>query len=312
MSETASPNPQQEKRNPIPVIFYLALAVIAGLSAYIIYDYFQGASEKVKMEERIEADSLKISDLDARYMAVMDTLLSYRGLNRELDSIIKSMENELSNCRSTFLSSVQRNKINDADYKKQIEELNGMVASLKMQIAQLQADNKLMLFQRDSLGRIVLVQADSITYLADSNAHLEKRITIGSLLKPTVIEAAGIKTKGNGKEKATKKDSKTTQLRVCFTVPANNVALAEKKIFYIRFISPDGKTLAARDSARVISKAETGELIPYSTTAKINYKNEVASTCGYFQGTDSFAEGTYTTEIYQDGYLIGSTRFDLK
>jgi hypothetical protein len=312
MSDTETPKQEKESTKSIPVIFYLSLAVIAGLAGYIFYNHTQVVAEKQKMEQRMTSDSLRISDLDSKYKAVMDTLAAYKGLNRELDSILAIKEHELSKCRNSFLSSVQKNKLTDAEYNKQIADLQSIVASLQMQIAQMQADNKLLVFQRDSLGRIVLVQADSILYLADSNANLEKRVLIGSLLKPTLIDASGIRTKGNGKEKTTKNDSKATQLRVCFTVPANDIALAEKKIFYIRFISPDGKTLVTKDSSRVFSKAETGEQIVYSTTAKINYKNVIANTCGYFQEQDSFASGIYTAEIYQDGYLIGSTKFELK
>ncbi len=311
MSENETQSESKEKRS-IPIIFYLALLVIAGLGGYIFYNHSQQKAQELKMEERMTTDSLRIADLDSKYKAVMDTLASYKGLNRQLDSILAIKESELSRCRGSFLSAVQKNKMTDAEYTKQIADLQNIIATLQQQITQLQADNKLLVFQRDSLGRIVLVQADSINYLADSNAVLEKRVLIGSLLKPTLIEAAGIRTKGNGKEKTTKNDSKATQLRVCFTVPENDIALPGKKIFYIRFIAPDGSTLVTKDSSRVFTKAETDEQITYSTTAKLNYKNAISVPCAYFQEQSSFTTGTYTAEIYQDGYLIGSKKFDLK
>lgn len=264
------------------------------------------------MEAKIAADSAQIMDLDARFQAAQADLLAYRGLNRELDSIIAIKEKELQQCRNNFMTLVRRNKITEEECAKHLAALRQIDSTFRQQILQLQAQKKLADIERDSLGRLVLAQRDSLVVLTSVNKKLSKKVELASLLKPTAIEVTGLRTKNSGKDAKTGKAKKIDQLKICFTLPKNEIAEADTQVFLIRIINPEGTTFTSASGSRTFISAETGNPLPYSMSATVHYKNAEVSPCVFFRQDVEYISGTYTIEIYQNGYLVGTQRFDLK
>ncbi|MCS6990265.1 MAG: hypothetical protein NZL95_00175 [Chitinophagales bacterium] len=306
-------NQQATRRNLVPVVLLsTGLLGAAALAAYFGYERHTLQEHQRAMEAKIVADSARIMDLDARFQAAHAELLSYKGLNRELDSIIALKEEELNRCRSQFLTLVRRNKITEAECAKHLAALRHIDSTFRQQILALQAANKLADIERDSLGRLVLAQRDSLTILKATNKKLSKKVELASLLKPTAIEVTGLRTKSSGKDAKTGKAKKIDQLKICFTLPKNEIAEADTQIFLIRIINPEGTTFTSATGTRTFIHAETGNPLPYSISAVIHYKNVEVTPCVYFRQDVTYINGTYTIEIYQNGYLVGTQRFDLK
>jgi hypothetical protein len=284
------------------------LVIALGLAGYFFNGYQQRGKE---MALRSAADSVRIADLDSKYTETLSMLNSYKGLNAQLDSIIKVRESELSECRNNFLAAVRKNNVNEEEYQKQLAELQDINAEFQNNITRLQAENKLLKIARDSLGRLVLVQNDSLMMLNDSIDFLYEKYQLGSILRPANITVTSTRSKKNNKDADTKKSSKVDQLKICFDVPANNVASADTQTFYIRILDPEGQTLSGSTPKAFIS-ATTGDEIPYSIAGRIQYKNAPMHTCVYFRADVTYLPGSYTVEIYHKGYPAGTQTFELK
>ena len=292
-------------------LLYIGLAVMTAVAGFFAFRSYQGHQEEVKLLERASADSIRIADLDSKYTETLASLNSYKGLNAQLDSIIKVRESELGKCRSEFLSMVRKNKVSEEEYQKQLADLRNINTNFQNEIAQLQSENKLLKIARDSLGRLVLVQNDSIAMLSDSVASLSKKVLLGSLLRPSNIVITTTRSKKNNKDANTHKSGKTDQVKICFDIPKNDVARSDTQVFQIRIINPDGETLSG-STPKSLTSAIDDSTIPYSISAKIQYKNVATNTCAYFRANATYIPGDYTVEIYQKGYLVGTQKFSLK
>jgi hypothetical protein len=142
---------------------------------------------------------------------------------------------------------------------------------------------------------------------------LTQKVTIGSLLKPENIVATANFTKSSGKEVETAKAKKAQELKVCFDVPENKVADPGSKVMLVRIVTPEGVPLAVQDKGSGVFKStESGQDQQYTTAATVDYKQERQSVCTNWSQNNAFEPGTYTAEIYQDGYLVGKKEFALK
>ena len=64
---------------------------------------------------------------------------------------------------------------------------------------------------------------------------------------------------------------------------------------------------------KTFTLAETNDEMAYSTAKTFTYNNRaIPNLCDYMQPQATLTKGSYTAEIYQDGYLIGKQKFSLK
>ncbi|NJK95487.1 MAG: hypothetical protein HC905_11790 [Bacteroidales bacterium] len=55
-----------------------------------------------------------------------------------------------------------------------------------------------------------------------------------------------------------------------------------------------------------------GENIVYSAKRQIEYENKDLDVCIFWDNNDKLITGTYTVDIFTDGVLIGTTKFNIK
>ncbi len=248
-----------------------------------------------------------------KYNEALVNIESYKGQNAQLDSIIAVKEKALMDLKNNYASLQNKTKISKAEYDKQVASMNSIVSDLQNQITELQEQNKILITRNDSLGHSLAKQITTTSQLQSTNETLSKKVSMASLLKPATINATGARTKSNGKEDETNTAKKVEKLKVCWNVPENDVADTGEKIFYVRIISPDGITLSAEGSGSgVIKDANDGTPIQYSASTTVNYEQKLVATCSEWKQPGPFGKGIYTINIYQDGYLIGAQKLELK
>ena len=198
-------------------------------------------------------------------------------------------------------------------YKKQMEELNILIADLNVKVEGLEKEKVALVAQRDSIGLNLNKTETRVVELQSTNAQLSRKVTQASLLVPANVEVSGSFDKSSGKEAATLRANKSEQLRVCFDIPENKIADAGEKTFVIRIISPQGTVLAIQDQGSgVFTDANSGEQKQFTTTATVDYSQQPKSVCAHWKQSTPFAEGSYLAEIYQDGFIVGKQNFELK
>jgi len=312
--EQSRPNePAPQRRNNRTVFIVVLVLLLIAIQVYLYLKYTQRNTQNQQLVEQVNADSVRIADLGMKYQEALANVESYKGQNAQLDSIIAVKEKQLLDIKNSYSSLQKDKKLSEAEYNKQISGLNNIVTDLQDQIEVLKQQNKILITKNDSLGKSLAEQITATNQLTTTNEELSKKVSVASLLKPTSINATGARMKSSGKEEETNNAKKAEKLKVCFDVPANNVADAGEKTFYVRIISPEGVTLNVESGGSgVLKKADSGETIQYTTTATLDYNQSATNTCAYWEQSSPYTKGTYTAEIYQDGYLIGTQKFDLK
>jgi hypothetical protein len=204
-------------------------------------------------------------------------------------------EKELMAYKSNIEQMKKQKKVSEADYKKQVDGLNSVVADLTAQIKKLQEENQILITKNDSLGVSLAGQMTTNAELQTENKSLSEKVSLASLLKPTAITATGVRGKSSGKEVETDNSKKAEKLKVCFDLPENMVAEAGEKTFMVRIISPQGTTLAVQSSGSgTFQVAGTDEQRQYTTSTSIDYDQKAKNVCTYWQQTAPFGGGEYT------------------
>jgi len=308
------PENQPPKRQNNRTIFYIILILLLlGINIYLYMKYYQKSNQSQTLTEQVNSDSVRIADLDMKYQEALVNIESYKGQNAKLDSIIALKEKELMNYKANIDQMRKKMKVSEADYKKQVDGLQSMVNDLTAQIQDLQNKNQILITKNDSLGQSLASQMTTNQQLTSTNQVLSQKVSIASLLKPTSLNATGVRAKSSGKEVETDNVKKVEKIKICFDLPENQVADPGQKTFMVRILSPEGTTLAVQSSGSgTFQVAETSEERQYTTSTNVDYDQKSKNVCTYWQQTAPYSKGVYTAELYQDGYMTGSTKFELK
>lgn len=118
----------------------------------------------------------------------------------------------------------------------------------------------------------------------------------------------------NGKEKETKKAKKVDVLRITFDIVENRIAESGTKQLYLRIVGPDRNVLDTPSNASGVMNTAIGTQIQYSVMKNIvlTQNMPVKDVVVDWQQNGSYGKGTYTIEIYNEGYKVGSGNVELR
>ncbi len=323
------------KNSKQTIIGLLTVAVIASL-AFNAFQFFSGSQKSQQLDK--QANELRESEelateLEKQYHEALSDLEEMRGNNEELNAMIDSQKAELKK---------QKNKIsrlikNKRDLKKAREELANLSAQvdgylaeinqLKEQNEQLAAANQSLAADKQMLTthldsqRVVneeLVTAKAALVsekdkLSEKNLNLFKTVTFASVVKVKDVEAMGMKTRSNGKTTKKSRAKKVDHLKICFKTTVNEVTNPGVEKFYIRVINPVGETMAIEElGAGVFINSKSKEEVRYTQMKEYEYAQDETEHCFTWKPNIAFQKGKYQVEIYNKGYIAGSTTFTLK
>ncbi len=313
-------------------IFYIILILLLlGINAFLIWknrsEKKKFAAETAQLRGSLEAerDQVKVELNDA--VEVIEQLKQENtGLAEQLTEIELKMDEQKSEInRLLSKKNVGRKELSEA--RKLIEVLRGTSESYRQQIEALQAENMRLrdtILYKETVTQKVYALKDSVEteYFAQQaeketlemdKQQLEATVATGSVLNASAVKASGIRFKKNGKEVNEDNYKKVEKVKVCFDIMENRIATSGPKDILLRIISPEGSTLAVESlGSGTFTYAKTGEDRQYSTKATIDYNNSQDRYCMFWEQNFPFVEGTYNTEIYHEGYIIGEGDFSFK
>jgi hypothetical protein len=292
-----------------------AIVVLTLLNGYLaLNSYNNKRKNKILEAKRQETDSLyaHVSKELAIAAAALDSL---KGKNAQLDSLIAIREQELAETRKQIDALLQKHTITLTDLnnaKKLVKELHQENNIYLQNITELNRQYKLLEQQKDSLNEALKIATEKTRKLSEEKKQLGKKALMGSLLKVENITGIGIRLSGS-KETETNIAKKADKLKICFDVPAQRTADAGQKEIFIRIISPSGSTISiASQGSGILTDAETGEEVPYTTMASFEYEQKKKNICVYWQQNTTFTKGVYKISLYQQNYLIAESNFKMK
>jgi hypothetical protein len=198
-----------------------------------------------------------------------------------------------------------------AKAKELVAQLNDRIGAMEQDIARLTTDNQTLTQNKVQLTQDNSTLTSDLQTTTAVKQDLEKKVDVASTLNASNIAIIPVDVKSNGKEKITNKAKHVSKLLISFDV-TNRIAQSGMTDVYVCITGPDGKNMDVTAGPGTFTTREEGDK---SFTAKVpvdfqmSQKKKVEFA---FTPAGKFQQGSYTIQIYQNGFKIGEGTSELK
>ena len=329
----SGPGKQDKSQHQLKIAAIVTIAVLAILCIVLVANLVSKNKANNNLSYELnESEQLK-AELEKQYYESLSELEELRGSNEELNSLIEQQKSELKDSKDR-IEALLRDSRNLAQARKEIKNLTAQVEQYLAEINQLRQENEELTARTAELSeenmslntnldsaRVRNMELSSAKAALASEketieaerSYLAKKVNVASVIKVNDLEATGMKMKGSGKAVSRSSAKNVDQLQVCFKTSVNEVAEPGNEQFLVRIISPLGETLAIEEmGSGIFTNSANGEQIRYTQAEEVDYNQNEQQVCTLWSPNQSFAEGNYKVEVYNKGYLAGSTTLRLK
>jgi len=306
MSQATAPIEPKKTGNKSTVIIALLLIIVLVQSIKIYLDY----KDKVEIKEELATTNedlastmQRLNDVSTELQQKIDEIKKLGGDITELEKAKAEVAAELKR------SYTRRTK----DIKELKDRLAGYEELLKLkddEIEKLKSVNKELFSENKNLKTKQNVLSDSLNRVNKNKEELASKVAIASQLKAENIALVSVNSKGREKDSPFRK-KQLEKIKVEFSIAENKVAPIEGKKILIRVIDENGQpifdTTKGSGTFMLNGKEEF-----YTAAQEILFDNTGQKLTFTYDKGSEYTSGTYTVEIYTDGYLMGNTQFEVK
>jgi len=321
---SANPQPAQEPENQKPKnenvrkwIYGIGIAALLASWGYIIYTKSQSKEEIAGLQVQKQTSDSSRNAIQIEYNDALRRMDSLTGNNAQLQGNLAQQKNEIDQLKARIEQIRKEDNGDLTRARSLIDQLNGKINNLSAQVAQLKkengeltASNQQLTSQRDTLITQNKVVSDS---LQTTTAENKRIVDEASTLHASGFDITALRNKGN-KEEATTKAKKADLLRVAFTIDENKIASSGPKDLYVIVTGPDGHVISIpSQGSGTFQTREDGQRV-YTNLQTISYTQGQRQPVSFdwSLGNTHFQPGTYTIEVYNNGYKIGAGTETLK
>ena len=279
-------------------LLIIAVSVLVIALIGITYLLF---TEKQSNRELIEEFALEKEDLENEYTRFAQQYDELK-LTVSNDSLSILLEQRL-------LEELRTVKISNAT---EIRRLKKELASLRKimigYINQIDSLNKLTNQQKQVIAEVTQkynAASRQISNLSEEKKNLNKKVTLAAQLDATNI---WIEPK-NKRDKKVKKVKDIVKFAIGFTIVKNITAETGERTLYVNIYKPNNEVLT-KNAANTFEYENRS--LPYSIKKYIEYNGEEQSITVFWNVEEYLSAGTYRVDIFADGTMIGSQRFELE
>lgn len=280
------------------------LLIGGGVVVYLMYQDIQSKNQAiVEMSQQFELEKEQLTD------EYSQLALQYEGyglrigndsLANLLDAQRYKVQRLLEELRTVKASNVKR--INEL--KNELGTLRTIMRQYVIQIDSLNALNTQLRAENKVVTQRYTEEQMKTSMLVEEKKELTTKITLASILEARNIKVETLTDKGR---KATK-ISKTAQLKFNFVINKNISASTGEKYIYLRIMQPDESPLVKKNDNVFLFE---NKYINYSSRRPIEYEGEEVPVTIYWDVEEFLQPGTYRADVFADGYIIGSSKFNL-
>jgi uncharacterized protein (DUF3084 family) len=326
-------NNSKDSMNKQRTLFIVTVIVLIGIIGFLLINNNQ--KTKVVQEQAVEIDEierLKL-DLEKQYFEALSELESQRGTNEELNALIERQKEELKqqkkqigqllNTRSDLnkarqqIADLKTNLSNYLEEIRDLKEMNEMLSSenqqLQVKTSQLSEEVQRERSAKQELSAVKETLSSEKERLERNNQNLSKKVNKASVIQVSNLQITGLEVRSSGKERKKSKAGSVDRLRICFTAAENTIAESGYERYYIRIVTPAGVTLGTdSDGSGSFNSSDDNSSIRYTLIKEFDYSNTKQDICVNWDQDNPFGKGDYKIEVYNKGYLAGSSVFKLK
>ncbi len=296
------------------------LAVISGILGFL----FVQQRQEIKLQDtEIVAKAKEIAftktKLDSVSTALDEKIAEVARLGgdiTELQNVKARLEKDLANLKRS-------ERVDNAKYLAKIKEYESYLQEKDTEIAQLREQNQMLVVSNDSLSsqvnnlsseRETLVRrhaelVDTVNIFTEENRVLTEKVNRAAALKAENLKILAVNSRGKAKERDSYKAKRIDKIKLAFDLPENILARQEQKEIYVRVLDGNGAILSNEATGSGNFTTADGMDTKYTTLERVAYTNNNQHVEMVYDYSSPFRPGTYTVELYSDGYKIGGSNF---
>jgi len=289
---------------------YLIVLIFALLACvFFIYQYYTLSNENKSLQNQFIDKQQELELLDIRLNKAKDSLIMYKGINAELDSIIDMKVEELNSMKKA----IDGKNFSISELRRKLKQVESIQQATMARLDSFIIANKLLTNENLTLYSNLKTEREKANSLQMSNEFLSDKVKKAEILVASNIRCLSQRKKPNGKTIETPKAKKVNRLQICLNIMKNNVTKAGKKDLYLIINGPDKKTLTIKNMGSIKIRSLGGEKeLVYSIKKTFIYNNEKTELCINWEQDKAYRVGKYTCSIFNDGENIGNCSFVLK
>jgi FtsZ-binding cell division protein ZapB len=293
-----NPTPQVAEKKKGFIVYILAIVLL------IIAISVLGIIHINQKKELKEVNAVLTEEKDSLTRELNNMIYGYDTLKTANESLSNEMQVQQDKIRELLALQASNAQL-IKKYKTELGTLREIMKSYIVQIDSLNTRNKMLTAENIDVKSKLHKAEETNVQLTQKSEELSSKVEIASVILAKDMIALPINQRG----KEATRISKITQVRICFTLRENPIAMVGNRTVYVRIIRPDDLILAttADDLFDFL-----GEKIVYSAKRDVEYLNQDIEMCIYWDNNGQLIPGTYTVDLFTDGNKIGSTTFMLK
>lgn len=332
---TSQPSPKGNNNSRQQLIAVAAVVIIAllAINAWLLYKYTQAHNAEATLTTQLDEATELQEKLNEEYYQAKNDLDALRTDNAQLNALIDEKQSELDAAKERIAVLIRQGGNSQsarAEIGKLKSQMDGYLAELnqlRQQNTVLADENRQLSQERDGLRsnldeqvqtnlslsqeRALLVSEKE--QLASNNTNLSRQVTQASAIKVGSLEANGQKLRRTGKPVTRRDAENVDQIVVTFNTTVNEIAMEGRETFYLRILNTQGETQAVEQmGSGVFTSATSGESMRYTLKNDITYSHRETPVQFVWSPGQQFSAGKYTVEVYNKGYLVGTTTLTLK
>lgn len=283
----------------------ITILIISGLTALILIIgalfYFQNKEMntiigEMTIEKNYLTNEFKTLAFEYDSLQTDNDSLNFR-LQIEQQKVNQLLE-EIETVKATNASKLRA-------LNKQLGTMQKVMKHYVVQIDSLNTINKVLTAENVAVKKKYKEISRSMSSLKAEKSKLTEKVERAAQLEATNIYVE--KLNSNGRK--TRRLSKTTKLRVCFTLGKNITAPTGEKPIYMCIVDPNLETLTI-DKNNVFPYLNN--TISYSALRIVEYDGEAQDICMYWDIDSFLYAGQYQIDLFADGNKIGTYEFRLE
>jgi hypothetical protein len=306
---TPDPAPETRRNKQNNTWIYITIIVLLlATNIYLFLNRNKMAAEKQQAEtEYAVVDSARAS-VENDYRAALARLDDLVSKNTALNNEINDKDGEIARLKKELQGIMRKRNATAEDLRRArvlIDELNMKARGYEERIAVLEGENKVLTETNTVLAR----ERDS-TVVVNENIR-----RLGSVLHASNIRMHAIDVRRGGKKEVeTGKAKRVDVFRIYFDIDENRIAEDGEKELFLRIIGPDGNLLSNSAYGSGITTAANGNSLNYTLQKTIALVREqpVKDVMIDWRQEEGYSKGTYSIEIYNEGYRIGAGNVTLR
>ena len=315
---------EAEVTNDRQGVLNITVGALMGILALLAYLFLGSRNETLEVQKLLTAKVEQFASTQIKLDSianVLDTkIIEVRRLGgnvTELERIKRQLTTDKKRLKYDLSFSMQQYSLKIRDYKAflvqndaHVQRLKAENGSLLSQTRELEEEKESILSENTGLKYERAALTKAVVDYSLRNADLTNKVTLASAMKAINVDVLAVADNGKERRGGTYKASRIDRLKVSFLMLANPLASAAGKEVYVRILDVNGAVVSESGIGGVM--LIDGHELGYSTRQTVPFEGADQRVDILFRRDAPYKPGTYTVELYTEGFRIGDGRFVVK